>query len=181
MATTDLKLDEPGTLTRPGPIGRSVRLAFGFLCLWYVLQLLGISVNLLDSEGHIRQLIWNGIIIGLFLISYVINIGFSKDWKKWPALVSGAVFIVIGGLGVLLQGNFETPTLAVTIWLWELYLFSHLGLSFILAGLIGSPGCEMRAFHHLFSMISGKQTKEHVCPVGPLHSIDQWESKRRSQ
>ncbi len=181
MATTDLKLDEPRTLGRPGPIGRGVRLAFGFLCLWYLFHLLQISGNLLDSEGHIRQLIWNGIIIGLFLISYVINIGFSRDWKKWPAFVSGAVFTVIGGFGVLLQGNFETPTLAAAIWLWELYLFSHLGLSFILAALIGSPGCEMRAFHHLYALISGNPTKEHVCPVGPLHSIDQWESKRRTQ
>jgi hypothetical protein len=181
MATTDLKLDEPGTLMRPGPIGRGVRLALGFLCLWYVLQLLGISGNLLDSEGHIRQLIWNGIIIGLFLISYVINIGFSRDWKKWPALVSGAAFLAIGGIGFLLQGKFETPTLAVTIWLWELYLFSHLGISFGLAGLIGSPGCEMRAFHRLFSMITGKPTKEHVCPVGPLHSVDQWEGNRKTQ
>jgi hypothetical protein len=181
LATTDLKLDEPGTLKRPGPIGRGVRLAFGFLCLWYVFQLLGITGNLLDSEGHIRQLIWNGIIIGLFLISYVINIGFSRDWKKCPALVSGAVFLAIGGIGVLWQENFETPALAVSIWLWELYLFSHLGISFVLAGLIGSPGCEMRAVHYLYSMISGKPTKEHVCPVGPLHSVDQWEGKRRTQ
>ena len=181
MANTDLKLDNPGTLPPPGPIGRGVRLAFGFLCLWYLFHLLQISGNLLGSDGHIRQLIWNGIIIGLFLISYIVNIGFSKDWKKWPALVSVAVFFAMGGFSFLFQGNFETLTLASTIWLWELYLFSHLGLSFILAGLIGSPGCEMRAFHHLYSKISGKPTKEHVCPVGPLHSIDQWESKRRTQ
>ena len=61
MATTDLKLDEPGSLPRPGPIGRAVRLGFGFLCLWYVISLL-----------------------------------------------------------------------ARVIWGWELYLFSHLGLAFIL-------------------------------------------------
>jgi len=29
MATTDLKLEEPGSLPKPGPIGRFVRFAFG--------------------------------------------------------------------------------------------------------------------------------------------------------
>ena len=33
---TDLKLDEPGLLPKPGPVGRIVRLLFGLLCLWYV-------------------------------------------------------------------------------------------------------------------------------------------------
>jgi len=78
MATTDLNLDESGTLTRPGPLGRAIRFIFAFL----------------------------------------------------------------------------------------------------LSGLIGSPGCEMRAFHHLYSKVTGKPTKEHYCPIGPLHAIDQWEAKR---
>ena len=42
----------------------------------------------------------------------------------------------------------------------------------------GTPGCEMRAFHDLFSRLTGIQTKEHYCPVGPLHPIDQWEIKQ---
>jgi hypothetical protein len=42
-----------------------------------------------------------------------------------------------------------------TIWVWELYLFSHLGLAFVLAALIGTPGCEMRAFHNLYTQVSG--------------------------
>jgi hypothetical protein len=66
-----------------------------------------------------------------------------------------------------------------TIWVWELYLFSHLGLAFVLAALIGTPGCEMRAFHNLYTQVSGKPTKEHYCPIGPLGPIDRWESQRR--
>lgn len=30
----------------------------------------------------------------------------------------------------------------------------------------------MRAFHNLYSGATGKPTKEHYCPVGPLNSID---------
>ena len=179
MATTDLRLDEPGSLPRPGPIGRIVRLAFGSLCLWYVSGLIQISASLITSDGHVRTLVWNGILVGLFLISYVINIGYSRAWKKWPALVSAGVFLVIAGVGYLTGGTIETTLLARAVWGWELCLFSHLGVGFIIAAVIGSPGCEMRAFHDLYSRVTGTPTKEHHCPVGPLHPIDQWEANRK--
>ena len=180
MATTDLKLDEPGSLPKPGPVGRLVRLAFGLLCAWYVKGLIDVADTLVTSDGHIRTLIWNGILPGLFLISYVINIGFSRAWRKWPAIVSAIVFLVVAVIGYLPQGVVETELLARVIWIWELYVSSHLGVAFLIAGSIGTPGCEMRAFHDLYSRLTGKQTKEHYCPIGPLHPIDQWESRRPS-
>jgi hypothetical protein len=178
MATTDLKLDEAGSLPRPGPIGRLVRLAFGLVCIWYVYELIAISGELMSGQGRIRPLVWNGVLIGLFLISYIINIGYSRAWKKWPALISAGVFVAIAGVGYLTKGTIETEFLARAVWAWEVYLFSHLGAAFIIATLIGTPGCEMRAFHDLYSRLTGIPTKEHYCPVGPLHPIDQWEAGR---
>jgi len=171
MATTDLKLDEPGSLPRPGPVGRLVRLGLGVLCLWYVYGLIHVSASLIAADGSIRPVIWNGIVFGLFLVSYVVNIGFSQAWKKWPAVVSAAMLAIIAGVGYAMAGTIETNLLARSIWVWELYIFSHLGLAFIIAGAIGTPGCEMRAFHDLYSKLTGVPTKEHYCPVGPLHPI----------
>ena len=178
MATTALKLDDPGTLPRPGPIGRIARLAYGLICVWYVFGLIGISSHLMTADGHIRLLVWNGVIVGLFLASYVINIGYSRAWNKWPAIVSAGIFLAIGGIGYLTNGIIETDFLARAVWGWEVYLFSHLGGAFLLSSLIGTPGCEMRAFHDVFSRLTGIPTKEHYCPVGPLHPIDQWEARR---
>lgn len=175
MASTDLKLEEQGTLAKPGPIGRLVRLGFGVLSLYYVFGLWNIRYDLIDSSGAIRQLLWNGIIPGLFLISYVINIGFSRAWKKWPAIASIALLLVAAGIGYLLSGDFESNILARTLQTWLIYIFVHLGLAFILAAILATPGCEMRAFHHLFSVITGQPTSEHHCPVGPLNAIDKWE------
>ena len=121
---------------------------------------------------------WNGAVVGLFLISYVINIGFSRSWKKWPAYVSAALFLVIAAIGYFTIGAFETEPLARTVWVWTLYLYVHLGVAFVISGLIATPGCEMRAFHDLYSKITGIPTREHYCPVGPLHPIDQWEARR---
>ena len=178
MATTDLKLGDFGSLPRPGLIGRLVRLVFGSLCAWYVFVLIQVAGHFMSADGHIRAVIWNGVLAGLFLVSYVINIGFSRAWKKWPAIVSGGIFAAIAGFGYLTNGSVESDLLARVLWGWELYLFSHLGAAFIISGLIGTPGCEMRAFHDLFSRITGIPTKEHHCPVGPLQPIDQWEASR---
>ena len=178
MATTDLKLDEPGSLPRPGPVGRAVRLGFGALCLYHVYWLLQLSGSLLDEGGQVRSILWNGSLIGLLLVSYVVNIGFSRDWKKWPAIVSACVFLLLAAYGYFTAATAETLLLARALWVWELYVFAHLGGAFIVAGIIGTPGCEMRAFHDLYSRLTGKPTKEHYCPIGPLHPIDQWEARR---
>ena len=178
MATTDLKLDEPDTLIPPGPVGRSVRLLFGALCIWYAIGLVAVQASPLDQQGHVRELIWNGVLPGLFLVSYVINIGFSRAWKKWPAIASAGVFLVLAAFGMLSAGSAETELLARTVWIWLFYLSIHLGLSFLLSAALGTPGCEMRAFHDLYSRLSGNPTKEHYCPVGPLSAIDRWEASR---
>lgn len=178
MATTDLKLDDPGSLPRPGPIGKLVRLAFAILCLSHVYWLLQVNGNLLDANGHIRSILWNGIVIGLLLVSYVINIGYSRAWKKWPAIVSASAFLLIAAYGYLTAGSAETRLLAQALWVWEFYVFAHLGSAFILAAILGTPGCEMRAFHDLYSRVTGVSTKEHYCPIGPLNPIDQWETRR---
>lgn len=178
MKTTDLKLDEPGSLPRPRVIGRIVRLGFGALCLSQVLGLTQVSGDLIGADGNIRSVVWNGIVIGLLLISYVVNIGFSRAWKKWPAITSAGAFLAIAAYGYLTAGTIETSLLARAAWVWELYVFSHLASAFVLAAVIGTPGCEMRAFHDLYSRITGTPTKEHYCSIGPLHSIDQWEARR---
>lgn len=179
MATTDLKLEEPGSLPKPGPIGRLVRFAFGVLSIYYVSGLWSVRDDLILGDGSIRTLVWNGLVPALFLISYVVNIGFSRDWKKWPALVSFVLLLAAFGIGYLQTGAIESLLLARAIWVFELYLFAHLGLCFLLAALLATPGCEMRSIHHLYSILTGRPTAEHHCPVGPLTAIDRWERSRK--
>jgi len=78
--------------------------------------LIDVADTLVTGDGHIRTLIWNGILPGLFLVSYVVNIGFSRAWRKWPAIVSGAGILAAAGIGYLLQGTIEYELLALVIW-----------------------------------------------------------------
>ncbi len=179
MATTDLRLEQQGSIPKSGPLGRLVRSVFGIASLYYVFGLWSVRADLLSGGDSIRPLILNGILPGLFLVSYVVNIGFSRAWKKWPAYVSVALILTSAGFGYVQSGAFESLLLARTIWVFELYLFTHLGLSFLLSAILATPGCEMRSFHHLYSIVTGKPTDEHHCPVGPLSAIDRWERKRK--
>lgn len=181
MATTDLRLTDAGSLPMPGPIGRLVRLAFGALCLFYVVDLWAIRRNPVAASGQISPLLLNGTIFGLFLVSYVVNIGLSQSWKKWSAVVCALGLAGAAGISRVVYGDYESALSANALLIWLLYIFTHLGIAFVLSSLIGTPGCEMRAFHHFWSRITGQTTKEHVCPIGPLTPIDNWEARRRAQ
>ncbi len=180
MATTDLKLEEQGSLTKPGPIGRLTRLVFGVICLYYVYSLWSLQGEMLTESGSIKPLIWNGLVPGMFLVSYIVNIGFSRAWKKRPAAASALLLASVATYEYLQSGSISTIILAKAIYWWELYLFGHLGLAFAVSAVIATPGCEMRAFHHLYSIFTGTPTKEHYCPVGPLAPIDRWEAGSRN-
>jgi len=178
MATTDLELKPEGSLPPPGPIGRAFRLILGVACLFYVVQIL--QLPWFDKESNrVAALLWNGILPALFLVSYVVNIGFSLALKKWPAILSALLLAASAVWGYMAQGQFETPLLANVLALWLLYVFIHLGVSFVLSALLATPGCEMRAIPHLLAKLRGISSKEHHCPVGPISHIDRWERERQ--
>ncbi len=179
MTTTDLNLKDAGSLPQPGPIGRLVRLGFGALCLLYVAELWDIRNNPTVS-GQISFVLWSGLPVGLYFLNYVVNIGFSQSWKKWPAALRALALVVMAFVSKGLMGEFDGPLVGYALLVLLLYTFAHLGFGFILSAIIGTPGCEMRSFHHLWSLISGKTTKEHICPIGPLTPIDNWESNRQN-
>lgn len=120
---------------------------------------------------------WFGLLVGLYVFSYVVNIGFSLDLGRWPQ-----VLIVVAGLGLSTWGWFSkgaawSPALGLLLVVWLTYTFAHLGVSFVLSAVLATPGCEMRALPHLFTLATGRETAEHFCP-GPLRFVDDWEANR---
>ncbi len=174
--STELRLDEPGTLVRPGPVGRFVRLGFGVLCLSFLWRVLQTGTDILTPTLSSLIDLSIGAVYALRLFNYVVNIGFSKDWRRRPLGAVVMLFVLAGLAGWMQSGLFWGPILGGVVLAWLLYIYAHLGLSFILAAVLSTPGCEMRAIPHLWSLVMGQPTKEHYCPLGPLHRIDQWEA-----
>ena len=177
----ETQFEEQGSLPKPGLIGRLVRLLLGvwLLSLTYTLVRDG-PAGLLDTAAPAQWTWWAGVLIGLALTPYVVNIGFTRNWKHWPrmgVLAAAAVLIVID---LISFGTWWAPPLGVFALLWMVYWSGHLGLSFVLSSLIATPGCEMRAIPHLWTLLSGQPTKEHYCP-GFIDNIDAWEGRRSAR
>lgn len=173
------RFDEPGTLRKPGPLGRVVRLLLG-VWLLYVIWTYWSYPQVFAREDLPPWSALLGIGFALWLIPPVVNIGFGVDWRAWPRHAAAGVMLVWVILIAVLEGGWWSPALGRYAWLLCIYVFGHLGLSFVLASVIGTPGCEMRALPHLWTLITGRETREHFCP-GFLTGLDRWEAARANR
>jgi hypothetical protein len=178
MSKTDstkdtFRFDAPGTLQRPGPIGRFVRLTMGALCLYLVwVTMATADVGDIDNLGI---LFWFA--FGIWVLPALVNIGLGRKWGMWPPRIVGMALAVGAALvGYVSYGAVLSEPLWWVIKVGIIYIFGHLGVSFVLASILATPGCEMRAIPHLVGTISGRASKEHYCP-GFIDNVDRWETK----
>jgi hypothetical protein len=175
-----LELVDAGTLVRPGPIGRLVRLFLGVVCLYVVGELLYAAewtttqpFSSLDNRLVV-------VLVPLCVFDYVVNIGFAKNWGRRPLITSLIVLGAFASLAFLTTGSIDSPILGIPLNLWLGYFWGHLGISYVLSAAIATPGCEMRAISELFGRIRGQPSEEHRCPVAFITRIDEWEQRRAS-
>ncbi len=177
----ETQFEEQGSLPKPRIVGRVVRLLMGLWLLTLTIDLLrNGSSGLLGTTAPSHWTWWVGVAIGLLVTPYVVNIGFTRNWESWPRV---AVVVVAAGLIVIdlvAYGTWWAPPLGLFALLWMVYWSGHLGLSFVLSSVIATPGCEMRAIPHVWTLVTGQRTKEHYCP-GFLDTIDAWEGRRRAR
>jgi len=172
-----LQLVEEGSLERPGPVGRIVRLALGIACLYAIYELLLYRQVIINTPVSVLPNIALLVFLAILIINYVVNIGLGRSWRRWPSYVSVTTLLVLAGASWLLFGTPDHALLGLVFWVWLLYFFSHLGLSFVLSAIIATPGCEMRSIPQLLGQISGRPAQEHHCPASFITKIDAWEKR----
>lgn len=171
--------EQPGSLLRPGIAGRTVRLFFGLLLIWSLYVLLAFGWDILVDQTPPNLNWWLYMALAFWVTPAVVNIGFTKNWKRKPQVAILAIAAVAVAIGLAFYGTWWAPPLGFFVWLWLIYFSAHLGFSFTLAAILATPGCEMRAMPHLWTRLTGRQTKEHYCP-GFLDGVDRWEGKQTS-
>ena len=176
-----LELADPGSLMRPGTIGRLLRLVLGSACLFGLYHLLVNRDAIIATPVSTLPNLVVLAVVAFWIVNYVVNIGFGKSWGRWPSYVSAIVMMTSATIGWMIYGTPDNPILGACIWLWLVYFYAHLGLSFVLAALIATPGCEMRSIPQLLGRLSGRKVQEHCCPVSLITRIDLWESTTRKQ
>ena len=173
-----LDLVAPGSLSKPGPVGRLLRLLLGVLCLYALWGLMNIGPDFVENPIGLLPNLGLMILFALCVFNYVINIGFSTDWHRYPLIASLIFLAAVATVGYLFTGDAGTDILGVSVLFWLGYFYTHLGVSFLLAAFLATPGCEMRAIPELFGKITNGEAKEHHCPVSILSGIDRWEKRR---
>lgn len=177
---TQTQYEVEGSLEKPGPIGRLIRLGWGMVLAWGF-------VSLVDNWQHLVSIEtlphWSFLLLVLFIIwrifPYVITIGFGVNAFYDPLRYGWLALNLIGvGLSWLITGNLWSPVMGWFVGIWLLYTIGHLGISFLLSSALATPGCEMRSIPHLWSKITNQNTQEHFCP-GHIDTIDRWEMKLR--
>lgn len=175
-----LELVEPGSLARTGPVGRLMRLALGAACLWALWELVANvgAVIAAPIAAAVHPSVALLIAMAFWVISYLVNIGFSKSWGRRPAYASLAGFLAMGVVAFVIHGELNSPILGVPLFAWLTYFYGHLGLSFVVASVLATPGCEMRAIPELVGRMTGHGSAEHHCPSPLITKIDEWERQR---
>lgn len=174
-----LELVEPGTLSRPGPLGRLLRLGLGGLCLYALWDVLS-HANVLVSRPYSSL---GGLVViiavAVCTFNYVVNIGFSKSWGQRPLIVSLGIIALSAAVAFVATGGLDSPIVGVPLMFSLAYLYGHLGFAFVLAALLATPGCEMRSIPEALGRVRGRRTDEHACPATFITKLDEWERRRR--
>ena len=162
--------DQEGTLPPPGPIGRVVRLVLGLIIAKFIYDWIA-YIDISDIDNPV-VLFW--VAFSIALVPYVVNIGWGVNLGAKPRYVLLGVWALGAFFGYILEGTLTSTFLWGVIEATQIYIYGHLGISFLLSAILATPGCEMRAIPHLVGKVSGEGSKEHYCP-GFIDNIDRWE------
>ena len=172
------QFQDAGTLLKPGWIGRLVRLAMAVICLYAACQVFRNYEEFVFNVPR-EAILWFLVMMAFFLLPPVVNIGFGKILHSKTQSWFLMLFFFSVYYGNLVEQSYYGTISGYLLFLLPLYVFSHLGISFLIASIIRTPGCEMRAIPHLWMILSGRNGKEHYCP-GFIDAVDKWEAGRNT-
>lgn len=179
VISSETRFAPTGTLPKPGPIGRLVRLLFGLAIMIWLLPGLIQSIPALPDAASFPTniLFWGIVALTIMNMNHVINLGLGKSWGHKPQVV----FLVLVGLAVVADvvgyERFWAPPLATLLVSWLILINLPLGIAFLLSATLATPGCEMRSYNHLIAKIQGTDPTEHFCPGG-VDFADRWGAKK---
>jgi hypothetical protein len=169
--------ERPGLqLSPPGPLGLAVRLILGGLSIYWFVALLTkwnvfLELDPIESDRFYT-------VFTLWLLPEVFNITFRRRWGIWPTVVFVAGGAALAGAGVLIGGEVWNPVLAGWVYAGDLLVFAALAVSFPVAIVTRSPGCELDGLPRLVAGPLDRAVERPRCAVG-LDSLDRWEAGRR--
>lgn len=140
---TNPEFQSPGTLERPRPIGRAVRIVASIYFLapfaWILTEYRTFVSSDIPSLPLLVLMLVN-CVIALFLLPSMINVLITVSWGRWASVVVVLLAVAAVVFDLVRYGTFWGPPLGLFIFLLAALVFAHFGLSFILGGILALPG-----------------------------------------
>ncbi len=147
---------------KPGLLGRGIRLAMAIALGWFGYSIISASRGFWDGIGPEAQYIPMAAAL-LLVTSWVVTELTGKKWGQKPTLVLLALCTIAAIIGAF-QGDLWGPPLGIVFWAWGVAFTLLLAPAFMLAFLLGTPGCEMRSYAHLWTTLRGGDPAAVACP-----------------
>jgi hypothetical protein len=148
----------PGS-ARPGPIGLLIRVVLGAAAVYALVELVT-KWDIFRDQNLIESDFWFITLFTLCLLADVFNIGLRRRWGPWPIVVFLAGAAVLGSVGYLTSREIWTTALAAWVYAGDLLVFGALSVSFPVAIVMRTPGCELNALPKLVARLRGTADAE---------------------
>jgi hypothetical protein len=158
MRAMAVSRDPARELPRPGPIGLAIRVVLGAIAIYAFVDLLTEWSGFLERDPIESERYYT--VFTLCLLADVFNIGFRRRWGAWPVVVLVAVAAVMGTAGYLATGDVWTTPLATWVFAADILVFTALVVSFPVAIVTRTPGCEFNAIPRLVARLRGRVDEE---------------------
>jgi hypothetical protein len=159
MQTTDDRHEmRPGRAV-PGPVGLLIRVVLGAAAVYALVELVT-KWDIFRDQNLIESDFWFVTVFTLCLLADVFNIGLRRRWGVWPIVVFLAGAAAIGSVGYLASREIWTTALAAWVYAGDLVVFGALAVSFPVAIVTRTPGCEFNALPRLVARLRGTADEE---------------------
>jgi len=143
----------------PGPVGLLLRVVLGAVSIYVLVELIT-KWDIFRDQNLIESDFWFITVFTLCLLADVFNIGLRRRWGVWPIVVFLAGAAAIGSIGYLAAGEVWTTALATWVYAGDLLVFGALSVSFPVAIVMRTPGCELNALPRLVARLRGRADEE---------------------
>jgi hypothetical protein len=158
QAINDSHQLRPGR-ARPDPIGLLIRMVLGAAAVYALVELVT-KWDIFRDQNLIESDFWFVTVFTACLLADVFNIGLRRRWGVWPIVVFLAGAAAIGSASYLTAGEIWTTALAAWMYAGDLVVFAALSVSFPVAIVMRTPGCELNALPKLVARLRGTADEE---------------------
>ncbi len=143
----------------PGLVGLLIRVVLGAAAVYALVELVT-KWDIFRDQNLIESDFWFITVFTLCLLADVFNIGLRRRWGLWPIVVFVAGAAAIGAASYLASREVWTTALAAWVYAGDLLVFGALSVSFPMAIVTRTPGCELNALPRLVARLRGTADEE---------------------